>query len=672
MYETFFGFDKRPFLTVPTLDRYFPAASIEQAYQTASRCIHRGEGPVAIIGGTGLGKTMCCLRIADSFRKSFEVVMLASSQICTRRALLQSLLYELRLPYREKSEGELRLTLMNRLQSFTESQAEALVLVVDEAQTLVPKLLDELRLLTNIIRNGVPRVRLVLCGTMKLEDVLSHPQMESLNQRLAARCYLTPMGMDETARYIQHKVELCGVNINNAMTRDAVDALYRGSDGIPRLIDQLADQAFLQGAAERIKPISAALISQAWCILQQLPNPWSEPAISADRSLAVPTPAHDGATSPVALHEKLTSHATSNPLAFEQTLPSIDAVRSNPQWSALTANNPVVALSGGLTNDRSTVPSGSSSMIEFGSLEDEDFPVEESNLRDTMTQSRAAITQPPLATQDSIHDRTSHRSLTSDSSRASDAAPLGKPLPPIGNPEVGRVESQVRADEPITAYNEDFDEEFTIPVQSSKSYQSYSGMAYGNLNHDANQFSSIHRPHASMAYPDAENFLEWHRELEPGVNPVDPEFATDREASLEYASNLSEHSFEEIEQQIEEEMRDLVSNMNMSAITIDPKESFAGRICTLSDSTELVLEDSQDEGLDSVAMTRRADRTELGFAGGSTAQHAIVESGDDRDVIVVEEDAEGGAATATRPSVTGGTRVKLHPYAQLFAKLRQS
>ncbi|MBM3967705.1 MAG: hypothetical protein FJ308_22010 [Planctomycetes bacterium] len=289
-----------------------------------------------------------------------------------------------------------------------------------------------------------------------------------------------------------------------------------------------------------------------------------------------------------------------------------------------------------------------------------------------MTQPRAAISQPLVATQDSIYDMTSRGSLLHETIRASDTAPLSKPLPPIGNPEVGRVEPQVRADELITAYNEDFDEEFTIPVQSSTSYQSYSGMAYGNLNHDANQFASIHRPHASMAYPDAESFLEWHRELEPSVNPVGPEFATDREGSLEYASNLSEHSFEEIEQQIEDEMRDLVSNMNMSAITIDPKESFAGRICTLSDSTELVLEDSQDEGLDGFAMTRRADRTESGFAGGPTGQHAIVESGDDRDVIVVEEDAEGGAATATRPSVTGGTRVKLHPYAQLFAKLRQS
>ena len=119
-------------------------------------------------------------------------------------------------------------------------------------------------------------------------------------------------------------------------------------------------------------------------------------------------------------------------------------------------------------------------------------------------------------------------------------------------------------------------------------------------------------------------------------------------------------------------MRDLVSNMNMSAITIDPNESFAGRICTLSDSTELVLEDSPTDGFDGFPTTRRADRTESDFAGSPTAQHAVVESGDDRDVIVVQEDAEGGAATATRPSIAAGTRVKLHPYAQLFAKLRQS
>lgn len=670
MYETFFGFDKRPFLTVPTLDRYFPATSIEQAYQTASRCIHRGEGPVAIIGGTGLGKTMCCLRIADSFRKSFEVVMLASSQICTRRALLQSLLYELRLPYKEKSEGELRLTLMNRLQSFTESQSEALVLVVDEAQTLVPKLLDELRLLTNIVRNGVPRVRLVLCGTMKLEDILSHPQMESLNQRLAGRCYLTPLGMDETARYVQHKVELCGVNIHNAMTRDAVDALYRGSDGIPRLIDQLADQAFLQGAVERIKPISAALISQAWCILQQLPNPWSEPALPADRNLMAPSGAHEIAGASVLPRGDASSNSISTPLAFEQTLPSVDAVRVAAERPTATAKGQCTLVPDVVRNAPPVPAMESSSLIEFGSLEDEDFAAEKTYARATFAP--AAAQTAALTRNEGGRETQAIRSLPTELARASELIPLGKPLPPIGNPEVGRVDPQVRTNEILTAYNEDFDEEFTIPVQSSKSYQSYSGMAYGNLNHDANQFASIHRPDASMAYPGAENFLEWHRELDPVVAPAIPELATDRTDSNDFVSNLSEQSFDEIEQQLEEEMRELVSNMNMSAITIDPNQSFAGRICTLSDSTDLVLEDTPADEEHSFGTTQRADRMESGFAGSPTAQHAIVESGDDRDVIVVEEDAEGWVATATRPSVANGTRIKLHPYAQLFAKLRQS
>jgi type II secretory pathway predicted ATPase ExeA len=276
MYESFYGFDQRPFLTVPTLDRYFPASSTEAAYQTVTRAIQRCEGPVAIFGGAGLGKTMCCLRIAASLPRSFDVITLASSQLITRRALLQSLLYELRLPCRDGSEGELRLSLLERLQPSEEHPSEGLVLIVDEAQTLSIKLLEELRILTNVIHEGVPRLRLVLCGTLRLEDTLAHPHLESLNQRLAARCYLTPLNHDESDRYVQHKIELCGQRVEEVITLDGLEAIYRAADGIPRLIDQVADQALLQGAKEKIVPINAAVVGYAWSLLQQLPNPWSD------------------------------------------------------------------------------------------------------------------------------------------------------------------------------------------------------------------------------------------------------------------------------------------------------------------------------------------------------------------------------------------------------------
>ncbi|MCY2975888.1 MAG: AAA family ATPase [Planctomycetota bacterium] len=284
MHETYFGLRKRPFLATPTLDRYCPIECQESAYTTAVRAIQRAEGPVSIIGGTGLGKSMVCLRIADTFRRSFEVIVLASSQLCSRRALLQSLLFELRMPYRDLSEGELRLSLLERLQPSNDNPTDGLVLIVDEAHTLAPKLLEELRLITNLTRDGVPRVRLVLCGTTRLEELLGHPQMESLNQRLAARCYLLPLNSQETTRYLTHKIELCGAPISAVITEDAIRLVHRATDGVPRLIDQVVDSALRIAAELKQRPVSVQTIEAAWARSQQLPLPWSDKAQSISDS----------------------------------------------------------------------------------------------------------------------------------------------------------------------------------------------------------------------------------------------------------------------------------------------------------------------------------------------------------------------------------------------------
>jgi type II secretory pathway predicted ATPase ExeA len=276
MYESFFGLKNRPFLATPTLERYFPAECIEQAFHTVSRVIERGDGPVAILGRSGQGKSMLCLRIADAWRKNFEVILLSSSKLCTRRALLQSLLFELRMPFRDLTEGELRLSLMDRLQPSLENASDGLILIVDEAQTLSLKLLEELRLITNLIHQGQPRVRLVLAGAMRLEELLGHPSMESLQQRLAARCYLRNLTAAEVGRYVRHKVELCGVRVQEVFTDESIRSLHRASDGIPRLIDQIAEHAMHLAASQRVKPVSQSMIEQAWSSLQQLPAPWME------------------------------------------------------------------------------------------------------------------------------------------------------------------------------------------------------------------------------------------------------------------------------------------------------------------------------------------------------------------------------------------------------------
>ena len=627
MYESFFGFVKRPFLAASTLDRYFPATCIEQTFQTASRAIQRGEGPVAIFGGTGLGKTMCCMRIAESFRRNFEVVMLASSQLITRRALLQSLLYELRMPYRDLTEGELRLTLMSRLQPSTDNPTDGLVLIIDEAQTMSMKLLDEIRLLTNIVRNGVPRVRLVLCGTMRLEDCLSHPHMDSLNQRLAARCYLTPLSNQETGQYVIHKIELSGVTGSSVMTRDALDAIYRGSDGIPRLIDQLADQSLLLACNERERPISAAMVGRAWCMLQQLPNPWSEP------ESIVKTSSGPGLSVSVS--------TTSAQIAAAQASTSTQSLAifaPMPTGSTMPATTPPsIASSFEMMMQGSIAASTPShSNIEFGQLDEESLDAE------TTAGSYSHGTA----------IGTSQYEATSDFEDA------------IARTEAKPIASKNRLD----VFAGDFGEEFSIPVQSSDSYNAYSGAAYGNLNYDLSNFgTSIKAPvdEGPLAFDEASDFF-----TAPTLSQREV-----LSSNFETVSNISSEQAENLERQIEDEMRDLVSGLNMSAMTFDPTTSIDP---SAKDNGSFASSFPQ-RPIDDRRLSHHSHSDVIAFSGmhnydSSLESDRIQERAamnDDRDLLVIEDDLEavrGGVAHLSHDT----HRAVLHPYAKLFTKLRNS
>jgi type II secretory pathway predicted ATPase ExeA len=615
MYESFFGFVKRPFLAVSTLDRYFPSTSVEQTCQTTTRAISRGEGPVAIFGGTGLGKTMCCMRVADNFRRNFEVVMLASSQLITRRALLQSLLFELRCPYREMSEGELRLTLMNRLQPSTENPTDGLVLIIDEAQTLSIKLLEELRLLTNVVRNGVPRVRMILCGTMRLEECLSHPHMESLNQRLAARCYLTPMSMPETGQYVKHKIELSGVNSSTIMTRDALEAIYRGSDGIPRLVDQLADQALLLACNDRERPVSAAMVGRAWCMLQQLPNPWSEPESIAKPEVTERFISQSSTTSVVPSSLPIPTNTLTNTPVFTKTIADASAASSGIEFGQLDEESDTAGVTG--------------LFPQSGSLEG----YQDNN---------------PVVNESSY--------LVPESRQ---------PIEPKKNL--------------LDVFAGDFDEEFSIPVQSSASYNAYSGTAYGNLNHDLSSFGTKQAPiHAPVRFEvdDTEVFLPASQQ---GTNLAPTEALEEMYPDL--VSNISPEQAANLERQIEEEMRELVSGLNMNAMTFDPLQAIANPSSARehdfgrSGTTEQRLAHQAHTDVLSFSglRERSQDDSEYGNSMYSNEEASFDRDAlsDDRDLLVIEDDLET-VRSGTHQATQASSKATLHPYAKLFTKLRSS
>lgn len=277
MYEISFGLHNRPFAAAPRVECYFPAATIEAAHQTLSRCIERAEGAGMVVGPSGTGKTLLCQVLAERFRERLDVVFLSNGRLGSRRTLLQGILHGLGQPYRDMDEGELRIALAEYVCG-PRTSSRGMLLLADEAHTLPLRCLDELRMVTNLAVNGQPRTRLVLIGASLLEERLASPKLDSFSQRMAARCYLEAMTRTETEGYIRAQIAAAGGNGAAIFPAEACNAVYQATGGVPRLVNQVCDHVLVLAHAAGQRRVEPARVQEAWADLQQLPTPWnSEP-----------------------------------------------------------------------------------------------------------------------------------------------------------------------------------------------------------------------------------------------------------------------------------------------------------------------------------------------------------------------------------------------------------
>jgi type II secretory pathway predicted ATPase ExeA len=279
---------RRAFLSAPDPRRYYAASAIEEARQRIVRAIARSEGPALLVGAGGSGKSLLLAVLAEQFEPRMSVVTLPGAQLCTRRALLQMILSELHLPYRHMDEGELRLSILEHLRgrsATVDAPAAArprrMLLLVDEADALPTRLLEELRVLTNVVAHGAPLASIVLAGSPVLEERFADPQLDMFAQRLACRCYLAPLTREETFQFVRSQVSAVGVKPEKWFDPEALAAIHAATGGNPRLVNQLGDQLVWLIEETGCQPLDAALVQQAWSDLQQLPAPWNTDAHSS-------------------------------------------------------------------------------------------------------------------------------------------------------------------------------------------------------------------------------------------------------------------------------------------------------------------------------------------------------------------------------------------------------
>lgn len=228
-----------------------------------------------VVGPPGTGKSLMCNILVEHYKDTHEVVVLGETPIDSEAALLRRIMHHLGVKLSTIPDNDLQLALIDRVCG-EDSAPNGLLILADEAQSMSTQVLEAIRMTTNIMRRGEPRVSAVVCGGPRLDDTLTSPMMEPFTQRIATRCYLHPMNSNETREYIREAIRRCGANPNETISDDAISAVHHACSGVPRLINQLMTQAVDCAEAANHASIGLHDINVAWAHLQQLPGPMLE------------------------------------------------------------------------------------------------------------------------------------------------------------------------------------------------------------------------------------------------------------------------------------------------------------------------------------------------------------------------------------------------------------
>lgn len=267
-YEAHFGLREKPFSLSPDPRFFFRNRSRGSAVDTLTAGIRRREGILALTGEVGTGKTTICRAVLESLdRKTFSAFV--PDPILSREDLLKILLVEFGVVsadeinadrLRNATRTELSYPLYEFLGSLQPLRAFAVV-VIDEAQVLPTGLLEEIRILSDLERED-KLLQLLLVGQPELDSRLATPELRQLTQRLTVRVDLDPLHREDIGPYIKHRLEVAG-NGKVLFDESALEHIWLGSKGIPRIINLLCDRALARAASVQADAIDAQHIVDA-------------------------------------------------------------------------------------------------------------------------------------------------------------------------------------------------------------------------------------------------------------------------------------------------------------------------------------------------------------------------------------------------------------------------
>jgi general secretion pathway protein A len=262
MYLNFYNLKKGPFHITPDPEFLFLSPSHKEALASIIYGIKKRKGFVVIIGEVGVGKTTILRSYLEWVNKQrLKIIYIFNSNV-SFKGLLNTIYQELGFEIKMDNVFEM-VKHLYRVLIEEYKQGNNVVLVIDEAQNMPIKTLENLRMLSNLETSKDKLLQIVLIGQPEFEEILNLNELRQLKQRIAVRSTISSFTEEESIAYIKHRLAKVSMNHHTPVfTQKALTRVVKQAKGIPRIINILCDNALITGFGYQKKPIDLKIVNE--------------------------------------------------------------------------------------------------------------------------------------------------------------------------------------------------------------------------------------------------------------------------------------------------------------------------------------------------------------------------------------------------------------------------
>lgn len=260
MYEAFFGLSEAPFNMTPDPRFLYYSKHHKEALTSLIYGVETRRGFMQLTGEIGAGKTTLCRTLLSKFGDTVHSALILNPRL-SEMEIIQSITDDFGIEVKNKKRKGYFDALAQFLLSETEKGYNAVV-IVDEAQLLSVRALEQIRLLTNLETPTKKLLQIILVGQPELKDFLNRSDLIQCRQRIAIRYHLPELVREDVGNYLRYRLRVAGASMD-IFSEDAFEYIFKVTGGIPRLINVLADRALLAAYAKGTKLVDSMLVECA-------------------------------------------------------------------------------------------------------------------------------------------------------------------------------------------------------------------------------------------------------------------------------------------------------------------------------------------------------------------------------------------------------------------------